>query len=171
MGKKLYNLKKNLKKKIKDSWAKARGPSLLAARFLIGGLFVFSGLSKLIGPIEYFELVIGFYQIIPEPAVHAVALFTPWLELIAGTFLLLGYLLEAAAGLLALLSVAFQAILAQALLRRLPIDECGCFGGGLAHLSLYQAFVLDTVLLILLIQIATQIEKRLALDNWLQRSS
>lgn len=141
--------------------------ALFVARILIGLLFFYSGLSKLIQPIEYFEVAVGFYQIVPEEVIHYVALVIPWIELTSGTFLLLGYMLESAAGTLAILTGIFQGILGQALVRRLPIDECGCFGGGFVHLTLYQSFVLDTVLLLLLIQISTAERNRWSLDHLL----
>src|SRR5882672_6874917 len=97
---------------------KIRG--LLLARLLIGGLFFYSGLSKLIQPIEYFEVAIDQYSLFPAGIIHGVALVVPWVELISGTYLLLGYMPARAAGVLAFLTGLFQIVLAQALLRHLP---------------------------------------------------
>jgi uncharacterized membrane protein YphA (DoxX/SURF4 family) len=138
---------------------------LLVARLLMGCLFFYSGLSKLIQPIEYFEVAIDQYSLFPEGLIHGVALVVPWVELISGTFLLLGYMPAKAARVLAVLTGLFQVVLAQALLRRLPMDECGCFGGGLIHLTLYQSFTLDTALVLLLIQIASSENSLFSLDN------
>jgi uncharacterized membrane protein YphA (DoxX/SURF4 family) len=142
---------------------------LLAARLAIGALFFYSGFSKLIQPIEYFEVAVGFYQVVPEAVTHQVSLVIPWIELIGGSFLFLGYMQETAAGTLAVLTGLFQLVLGQAVVRRLPIDECGCFGGGFVHLTLYQSFVLDTVMLLLLIQIATTERKIFCLDQVLEK--
>lgn len=145
-------------------------PLLFAARILIGLLFFYSGFSKLTQPIEYFEIAVGLYEIVPQALVHAAAMVIPWIELVGGTFLLLGYALEKSAAVLSVLTGLFQLVLGQAVVRRLPIDECGCFGGGLIHLTLYQSFVLDTVLVLFLIQIAAQEENILSLDNRLLKS-
>lgn len=142
---------------------------LFAARVLIGTLFFYSGFSKLIQPAEYFEVAVGFYQAVPEAWIPAVSRTMPWIELIAGTFLLLGYALVQSARMLALLTGAFQVILGQALLRRLPIDECGCFGGGFVHLTLYQSFALDTALFLVLIQIAAHRTSPFSLDRLLAK--
>src|SRR4051812_17586096 len=98
---------------------------LFAGRLLVGVVFIFSGLSKLVYPIEYFEIAIGFYDVIPFRFTHSIALILPWVELIFGFYVLLGYWVRGSAGILACLTGFFQILLAQALMRRLPIDECG----------------------------------------------
>ena len=150
---------------------KLKAGLLFAARILAGALFFYSGFSKLIQPVEYFEVAIGQYTVVPEAAVHYVASVIPWIEMTAGTFVFLGYMLEGAAGALGVLTAMFQIILGQALVRRLPMDECGCFGGGFVHLTLYQSFVLDTFLVLIFIQIATAERNILTLDRWLMRDS
>ncbi len=137
---------------------------LTVFRILIGALFVYSGLSKLIQPIEYFEVAVAQYDLMPEKFIHVVSLIMPWIELIGGMFLLLGRRIPQAAGVLAALTGIFQMVLAQALLRHLPMDECGCFGGGFIHLTLYQSFALDTVLVLILIQLSDTKDSRVSLD-------
>lgn len=144
---------------------------LLAGRLAIGTLFFYSGFSKLTRPIEYFQIAIAPYDIVPEIFVAAISWIVPSIELLLGTFLLAGYWLNGSAAILAALTGLFQLVLAQALIRRLPIDECGCFGGGLIHLTLYQSFVLDTIAVLVLIKIATSSSKKFSLDNlWLASS-
>lgn len=138
---------------------------LTTARFLIGVLFFYSGLSKLVQPNEYFQIAIGLYQLVPERLIPLVSHTVPWIELLASAYLLLGYRTGLAAGALAGLTGLFQLVIGQALLRQLPVDECGCFGGGFIHLTLYQSFALDTLLLLALIQIASAQKHRWALDN------
>ena len=137
---------------------------LLAGRFFVGVVFLYSGYSKLTQPSEYFELAISFYQVVPESLLHPIALVLPWFEYLMGAFLIVGYAVPLAGGILSVLTALFQLLLGQALVRRLPIDECGCFGGGFIHLSLYQSFMLDTALLLILIQIATSDKHLFSLD-------
>lgn len=146
-----------------------KASTLFLARILIGMLFMYSGFSKLIQPAEYFEIAVNQYQIVPEAMTHMISLVMPWIEWIGGAFLLLGYLTEISAGALALLTGAFQIVLGQAVIRKLPIDECGCFGGGFVHLTLYQSFVLDTILVLALIQIATAENHPATLDRYLNQ--
>ena len=142
---------------------------ILIGRIMAGSLFFFSGLSKLSQPSEFFEVAINFYEIVPYSFVHGAAIIIPWVELIFGTFLLLGYCQHISAGILLGLTAIFQMVLAQAHIRQLPVDECGCFGGGLVHLTLLQSFALDTFLALVLIQVATSNFKGYSLDKWAYR--
>jgi putative oxidoreductase len=67
------------------------------------------------------------YRILPIYLVNIVAIIVPWLEVIAGAFLLLGiYIKENSVIILLLLSIFTLGVLS-AILRNLDID-CGCQG-------------------------------------------
>lgn len=135
------------------SWA---GWALLPVRLAIGGLFIYSGFSKLIQPQGYFEYIVGMYDLGPEWAVSIAATAIPWVELICGTFLAVGYMTRtSAASLLALVGL-FQYVLAQAIFRKLQIRECGCFTD--LHLSPSQTYILDSQLFLILLA--------LTFSNW-----
>jgi uncharacterized membrane protein YphA (DoxX/SURF4 family) len=106
------------------------------------------------------------YSIIPENLVQIVCFITPWIEFIFGVHVLLGIFTGFYTWGLVALTAGFQFVLGQAVLRKLPMDECGCFGGGFIHLSLYQSFLIDTVMVLLLIQIATRAVEPFSLDAW-----
>jgi len=146
---------------------------LFLLRVVIGALFVYSGFSKLIRPIEYFEVAVAQYDVIPDFLTHYLCSMVPWIELIGGAYLFLGYQIPISGGVLVFLTGVFQVALAQALLRKLPMDECGCFGGNSIHLSLYQSFVMDTMIVIGLIYLSTSENSfLLSLDNaFLERKS
>lgn len=136
----------------------------LVLRLLVGALFIVSGFMKLVQPIEYFEYAIGFYRIVPDAAVPFTALAIAWTELIAGTFLFLGYLYKPSTALVLALNTLFQTALAQAIFRKLPIQDCGCFGG-LISLSPCQTYVLDSVLLLLMIGLLAVKKSLFSLDQ------
>ncbi len=93
-----------------------------------GILFVVSGFEKLIGPYQNFLLVIQNYSLLPPLLEEIVARLFPWIEFFLGIFLVLGIWLKwALRGMMALLAT-FMIVVTQALIRHLPIDECGCFG-------------------------------------------
>lgn len=140
---------------------------IFCVRVIIASIFILSGFSKLGNPIEYFEVVISLYKMSPENLIPFVAYVVPSIEIIFGSFLLLGYSVSMSAAVLASLSALFQLVLAQALLRGLRINECGCFGGGYVHLSLYQSFMLDTVLSLSLIHISMNEHRFLTLDKFI----
>lgn len=144
---------------------------LFGLRLLVGCLFFYAGFSKLIQPIESFEIVVRWYNIIPDMMMPLVTFLVPWTELIFGTYILLGFSLKKSCGVLIVLNIMFQLIVGQALIRKLPIDECGCFGGGFIHLSLYQSFTLNTILVLILILIIQSGKNILCLDTLTKKIS
>lgn len=142
----------------------------LVIRFSIGLLFAYSGLSKLIQPIEYFQVAMGLYELFPDIMLEIGSRIVPWIELLYGTYLLLGYREKRAASALMFLAFLFQIVIGQALLRRIPIDECGCFGGGAVHLTLYQSFLLDTAIILLLNWLYTKSPTKFGFDDRLSPS-
>lgn len=127
---------------------------LTLARFAIGTIFIYSGYSKLIAPSQFFELTISRFDIVPYSLIGITALMVPWIEYIVGAFLFTGFLTRKSAFVLLILTGSYYFILAQALIRRLPIYECGCFGGNI-RLTLQQSFIIDSLILFLLFQIFT----------------
>ena len=59
-------------------------------RLIIGGVFLFSSLGKLISPYQNFLYVIQAYQLLPSWGELLTAQVFPWIELIVGTFVFLG---------------------------------------------------------------------------------
>jgi putative oxidoreductase len=98
----------------------------IAARACVGGLFVYSGVSKLAGP-EAFADAIHAFHILPTALINPTALSLPFFELLAGVCLLIGWRLREMALATAIMVVAFTAVLVQARLRGFDLD-CGCFG-------------------------------------------
>lgn len=117
----------------------------LAARVLVGGALLAGGMSALLAPAAELEATIGRYAVLPPQAAPWLAQGLPWVEAVIGLAVLVGlsqrFSLRVAAGLLTL----FWLVISQALLRRLPIAECGCFGQ-LFSLSLPQMWGFDTSL-------------------------
>ena len=99
----------------------------------IGGIFVVAGFLKVMNPAA-FTIDIDHYQILPWPLAVIVALYLPWLELMAAAALLLKEFRVAALGLMLAMSGFFLMGMISALSRGLNID-CGCFSGSGGHLS------------------------------------
>lgn len=140
---------------------------LTALRFLIGALFVWTGFQKLMSHYENFLYVVQSYEIfgknsreflyiaafdesLGETLEVMVAWTLPWIEFVAGMFLAMGLWIRPAASVLGVLTFIFAAATGQALLRGLPIDQCGCFGEGLT-LPLRVTFLIDIGLLALIV--------------------
>jgi putative oxidoreductase len=95
-------------------------------RILLGGLFVFAGATKVYDP-GAFAIELQRYQAVPWTIGPLLALYLPWLEVLAGTFLLFRKIEWGALLIITLLLFIFTVALASAMLRGLNID-CGCFG-------------------------------------------
>lgn len=109
-------------KKKEGNWARF---SPLAARLILGGVFIFASIDKIIHPAAFAEAVYN-YQILPDTLITLTAMILPWLELILGIFLVLGLWLPGAVLLNNLLLVTFFGALVFNLSRGLDI-HCGCF--------------------------------------------
>jgi len=92
-------------------------------RFLVGVLFVWAGLVKLVDP-ERFAEIISAYELVPEALLGPVAIGLPSLEVVAG----IGLILDVRGSLSAIfgLLVMFVVVLWFGILKDLDID-CGCF--------------------------------------------
>ncbi|HYR03573.1 MAG TPA: MauE/DoxX family redox-associated membrane protein [Syntrophobacteria bacterium] len=97
----------------------------LAARVVLGCIFIVASLDKIIHP-ELFARTVYNYQLLPEVAVNVVALWIPWLELVGGVFLLLGFWIPGSVLLVTGLLLVFLGALGFNLARGLDV-ACGCF--------------------------------------------
>ena len=114
---------------------------VLAARLLIGGMFVYASIYKVFDPAG-FAVSIRNYMIIPASWSNIVALTLPWIEIVAGAFLILGVHVRPSALLTTGMLGVFLGAIIYAFSIGLDID-CGCFssaatsGGriGLIHIA------------------------------------
>jgi uncharacterized membrane protein YphA (DoxX/SURF4 family) len=95
-------------------------------RILLGAVFVFAGALKIFDPVGFAENI-EHYRLLPHDMINLVAMTLPWIELIAGLMLIMGFWIRASAGVITLLCLAFLVAIGQALARGLDIS-CGCFG-------------------------------------------
>ena len=117
-------------------------------RILIGSVFLVSSLGKLFSPYQNFEYVIQAYQLLPSWGEVLTAQIFPWIELIVGVFVLLGLWTSLSLRGAVILFAIFVVVVGQALLRGLPLENCGCFGEWI-HLKPQTVIVLDSCSLLL----------------------
>ncbi len=140
---------------------------VVIARILLGTIFIVSGIEKLLSPYQNFLYVIQNYEVIGPPWDEITAKFFPWLEFLSGLFCFLGlWLRQALTGALVLLTV-FIGVVGQALIRQLPIVECGCFGS-LFSIPLEAVLVMDSSLWLLSSWLLSRIPQasRFSLDEY-----
>jgi hypothetical protein len=97
-----------------------------ASRFIIGFVFLFSGLSKVSHPYEFLAAVYK-YQMTGPAQTHLIAMLLPWVEVVLGICLLSGSLLGGSFLVTAFLGAMFVWAQASAIIRHVPVS-CGCFG-------------------------------------------
>jgi putative oxidoreductase len=127
---------------------------VLAGRLLIGGIFIYASIYKIFDPAT-FAVAVRNYLIIPASWSNTVALTLPWVEIVAGVFLILGIQVKPSALLTTGMLGVFLGAIIYAFSIGLDID-CGCFGSaatsggriGVTHIArdaalfLISAFVL-----------------------------
>jgi putative oxidoreductase len=99
---------------------------LLVFRLVLGGLFVYAGLVKVLAPLDFAQDIRN-YRLVGQSLSFLVAIVLPWLEILAGAFLILGVWTRAAAFVLSALLALFIVLTLITMVRGLDV-ECGCFG-------------------------------------------
>ncbi len=100
----------------------------LLVRVFLGGYFLFAAVPKIAEPYA-FSVSIVHYEMMPDWSINAFALVVPWLELLIGVCLIVGFRVRSAAIVYAILLAMFIAAIGWAMANGLQID-CGCFGAG-----------------------------------------
>lgn len=98
-----------------------------AAAWLCGGVLLLAGVLKTGDALAFGRLIEG-YQLLPAALVPAAAVIVPWLEVLAGVFLIADRQRLGAAAIACGLSAGFLVAGVGVMVRGIE-TECGCFGG------------------------------------------
>jgi uncharacterized membrane protein YphA (DoxX/SURF4 family) len=123
---------------------------LLAFRFVVGVVFIWSGIIKIVDPLLFAQDVAN-YRVFPQSLSLLIALGLPWIEVLCGLLLVLGIWVRAASLLLSGLLLAFLILIVTTIVRGIDV-ACGCFGS-LSHTVDYKLLLLDSALLFLSLNI------------------
>jgi putative oxidoreductase len=97
----------------------------LIARIIVGWIFIYAAVGKIANPADFAEDIKN-YQLLPDFMLNIVALTMPWIEILCGIFLIVGFRLKANAFLAGGLLLTFNFAVFYAMALGLNID-CGCF--------------------------------------------
>jgi uncharacterized membrane protein YphA (DoxX/SURF4 family) len=139
-------------------------------RIVIGGVFIVSGLGKLLSPYQNFLYVVQAYQLLPSWGEFLVAQIFPWIELLTGLSVLLGLWTSCGLrGALVLFGI-FVVVVGQALIRGLPLENCGCFGEWI-HLKPQTVIIMDSACLLLTMLLLRNISQsgKFSLDSYFEK--
>jgi len=124
-------------------------------RILIGGIFIYTAWPKLLRPDEFARLVYG-YRILHPDLVNLAGITLPWIELVAGIFLIIGIIPRSSALVLAGLLGLFIVAGFLALVRGLDIS-CGCFFPFMRDHKLdWSLLVRDAILILFALQVVVR---------------
>ncbi len=101
-------------------------PLLVAFRLVLGGLFIYAGVVKVLDPLDFAQNIRN-YRLVGQSLSFVVAVILPWLEILAGVALAAGIWKRASALIISGLLVFFILLTLITIARGLDI-ECGCFG-------------------------------------------
>ncbi|MCK4427996.1 MAG: DoxX family membrane protein [candidate division Zixibacteria bacterium] len=98
---------------------------VLIFRLVLGMTFVYASLDKIAHPDQFAKIIYN-YKILPDFLINVFAVTLPWIELLAGLFLILGIFTESASLLISFLLVIFLFAISVNVLRGVDLN-CGCF--------------------------------------------
>jgi uncharacterized membrane protein YphA (DoxX/SURF4 family) len=113
-------------------------------RLLVGGVFIWAGILKIIDPREFAENIAN-YRVVSRDISFFLALVLPWLEVLCGVFVIIGIFRSASSLLLCGMLGVFLVLITVTLFRGLDVD-CGCFGSLGRHVD-FRLLVTDIGLL------------------------
>lgn len=99
---------------------------LFLYRVIVGFVFIYAGILKISDPVGFSD-TINNYDLLPLSFVNFFAITLPWIEVVAGLFLLFGISVKENSLIISVMLVVFILAIVISLGRGLNI-ECGCFG-------------------------------------------
>jgi len=123
----------------------------LIGRMLLGAIFIYASLSKILNPDQFAQAVMH-YRIVPLVSVNLFAIVLPWLELVSGILLLLGLFSGGSIVMITLLMALFLGAIGSVLLRGLDIS-CGCFSTDGVYKITLLYFIRDLLLFAVALQV------------------
>ncbi len=122
-------------------------PVQLLCRLILGGLFIYASLGKILHPDEFAKIIYD-YLLFPDFTIYFIAIVLPWFEMICGFLLVSGFMVRTTSILLSVLMISFIVALSINAIRGLDIS-CGCFStSGESRESLIISIVRNLVFLI-----------------------
>jgi len=94
-------------------------------RLILGVIFIYASYDKILHPKAFAEVVYN-YQILPDGLINVTAIVLPWLEMLMGIFLIMGFWMPGTVIWCNTLLVVYIGALCFNLARGLDVN-CGCF--------------------------------------------
>ena len=146
-----------------NSPSPGRDVAALAARWILGGVFVYMGLTKALNPVDFLKLLRQYEMIESHFLLNLIAAALPWFEVLCGLFLLAGIAVRGSALLLLGMLIPFTLVVLKRALaihaaKAIPFCaisfDCGCGGGAvvICHKLLENSLLILLSLLLLTVR-------------------
>jgi uncharacterized membrane protein YphA (DoxX/SURF4 family) len=96
-----------------------------SARLVLGVIFIYASYDKILHPKAFAEVIYN-YHILPDGLINVTAIFLPWLEILMGVFLIVGFWMPGTILWCNILLVVYIGALCFNLVRGIDVN-CGCF--------------------------------------------
>ena len=103
--------------------------TLFVIRVVNGGIFFLFGLGKAVQPHQQFYEVMKVYDLLPAQFIPVVGSVLIYADVIIGALLIVGLFTRFSAWAVAGMLVFYMVVILQAVLRGIPLENCGCSGG------------------------------------------
>ncbi len=117
------------------------------SRIILGVIFIAAGIPKILHPAEFAAAVYN-YRILPDALVNITSLVLPWVEVLVGGMLIVGFWMPGAVMIYTLLMISFIAALGYNMARGLDI-HCGCFSPTSGEVIGFWTITRDVAILLL----------------------
>ena len=118
-----------------------------SARLVLGVIFIYASYDKILHPKAFAEVVYN-YQILPDGLINVTAIFLPWLEMLMGVFLIVGFWMSGTIIWCNILLVVYIGALWFNLARGIDVN-CGCFSTSKGSSISIETFLWDAAFLVL----------------------
>jgi uncharacterized membrane protein YphA (DoxX/SURF4 family) len=142
-------------------------PLLLVLRLALGVTMLWAGLSK-VSETALFALTVRAYDVLPQELVHGFAIVVPWIEILLGICLVVGFWVRGSGLASAVLLASFGVAIGVNLFREADIT-CGCFGLDGAAGSLTDALIRDILMIVASVILYCKSSRILSVDLFLRR--
>ncbi|MEE9555280.1 MAG: MauE/DoxX family redox-associated membrane protein [candidate division Zixibacteria bacterium] len=126
-----------------------QNPSVvLISRIILGALFVYAAIDKIIHPLAFAQLI-HHYRITPPELINYIAIAMPWIEFFTGVLLIIGYKAKGSNLLIGAMLIFFIVLLTVTATRGINVS-CGCFSTSTAVKSNLVIRIIEDIGMLLL---------------------
>jgi len=149
-----------------EALTRSRGLFILF-RLLIGFIFIYAGIEKILAPAEFAEAIDN-YRMLPAALINILAITLPWIELITGVLLIVGFFIKGSSLILLGLLLIFAVAITINIIRGVDIS-CGCkTPWDLSDKISLRKLIEEIILFLMVLQIFLHSSTTLCLDSFFQ---